>query len=82
MIRAKEIVGNEILCRRQFALAFLVGSRFKEFESLPEISMVCTGQLLLIFLDKGSCISGNKINSFSKGEGTRKYIKMEILKSR
>lgn len=43
MIRAKEIVGNEILCRRQFALAFLAGSRFKEFESLPEISMVCTG---------------------------------------
>lgn len=26
MIRAKEIVGNEILCRRQFALAFLAGS--------------------------------------------------------
>lgn len=75
MIRAKEIVGNEILCRRQFALAFLVGSRFKEFESLPEISMVCTGQLLLIFLDKGSCISSKKLILFRRAKGQENILK-------
>lgn len=75
MIRAKEIVGNEILCRRQFALAFLVGSRFKEFESLPEISMVCTGQLLLIFLDKGSCISSKKLILFRGAKRQENILK-------